>query len=188
MLNHNDSLAQLTTREIATVIGPKELDAQLILNIYSKCLETCRAAMTYYSPKYIFWYDTKSIPEELIRFYLKKKGKKTCIGNSRKDEKVPSGNVSNSPESVKETIRKAASDLEIMLSGRTTTEVKKSNPLAELLARMKREDIVGIRLNESGNLVVEYSGTSYVIMDNNLTDEQKEIKEFLQQCFFKKSK
>ncbi|CAG8758864.1 18504_t:CDS:2 [Gigaspora margarita] len=151
---------------MATVIGPKELDAQLILNIYSKCLET-------------FEFPEGEFNKLLAR--QKEKGwKKTCIENSRKDEKVPSSNVSNSPESVKETICKIASNLEIM--------VKKSNLLAELLARMKREDIVGIHLNASGNLVVEYSGTSYVVTDNNLTNNQKKIKEFLQQCFSKKSK
>lgn len=46
---------------------------------------------------------------------------------------------------------------------------------------MKKEGIVGIRLNASDNLVVEYGGTSQVVADNNLTDEQKEVKEFLQQ-------
>lgn len=45
---------------------------------------------------------------------------------------------------------------------------------------MKREGVVGIRLNANGNLEVEYSGTSQVVEDNNLTEEQKGIKEFFQ--------
>jgi len=47
---------------------------------------------------------------------------------------------------------------------------------------MKKEGIINISLNSNGNLVVEYSGSqSKIVADNNLTDEQKEVKEFFQQ-------
>ncbi|CAG8596953.1 27844_t:CDS:10 [Gigaspora margarita] len=42
-----------------------------------------------------------------------------------------------------------------------------------------KEGIINISLNPNDNLVVEYSGgQAQVVNDNNLTDEQKEIKEF----------
>jgi len=47
---------------------------------------------------------------------------------------------------------------------------------------MKKEGIVNISLNASGNLAIEYSGGQpQIANDNNLTDEQKEIKKFFQQ-------
>jgi len=47
---------------------------------------------------------------------------------------------------------------------------------------MKKEGIINISLNSNGNLVVEYSGSqSKIVADNNLTNEQKEIKEYFQQ-------
>ena len=68
-------------------------------------------------------------------------------------------------------------------SGKTTTETKqKYNPILEILKWMKKEGIINISLNSSGNLVVEYSGSQVqVVNDNNLSNEQKEIKEFFQQ-------
>src|SRR6185369_11281502 len=48
---------------------------------------------------------------------------------------------------------------------------------------MKKEGIAGISLNSSGNLVIEYSSSqAQVVNDNDLTTEQKEIKEFFQQA------
>ncbi len=47
---------------------------------------------------------------------------------------------------------------------------------------MKKEGIINISLNASGNLVIEYSGSqAQVVNDSDLTNEQKEIKEFFQQ-------
>ena len=68
------------------------------------------------------------------------------------------------------------------ITGQTTVTVAKKNPILELLNWMKKEGIINISLNSNGNLVVEYSGSqSKIVADNNLTDEQKEVKEFFQQ-------
>src|SRR5436305_4895166 len=45
---------------------------------------------------------------------------------------------------------------------------------------MKKEKITNISLNSSGNLVIEYGSRSSTLKDNELTSEQKEIKEFFQ--------
>ena len=46
---------------------------------------------------------------------------------------------------------------------------------------MKKEGITSISLNSSGNLVIEYGNLTKTVEDNNLTTEQREIKEFFQQ-------
>ena len=46
---------------------------------------------------------------------------------------------------------------------------------------MKKEGITKISLNQSGSLVIEYGNLTKTVEDNNLTDEQREIKEFFQQ-------
>ncbi|MCE8163776.1 MAG: hypothetical protein I3273_05840 [Candidatus Moeniiplasma glomeromycotorum] len=66
------------------------------------------------------------------------------------------------------------------LTGKTTTKKVKWNPLRELLKWMKREGITNISLNSQGNLVIEYDSGSSTLKDNELTKEQKEIKEFFQ--------
>ena len=45
---------------------------------------------------------------------------------------------------------------------------------------MKREGITNIKLNSAGNLVIEYGNLTQTVEDNDLTNEQKEIKEFFQ--------
>jgi hypothetical protein len=45
---------------------------------------------------------------------------------------------------------------------------------------MKREGITNISLNSQGNLVIEYGSRSSALKDDELTKEQKEIKEFFQ--------
>jgi len=45
---------------------------------------------------------------------------------------------------------------------------------------MKKEGIINISLNSQGNLVIEYGSRSSTLKDNELTSEQKEIKEFFQ--------
>ena len=51
----------------------------------------------------------------------------------------------------------------------------------KLLKLMKKEGIINISLNSNDNLIVEYSnGQVQIVNDNNLTKEQKEIKEFFQ--------
>ncbi|MCE8163568.1 MAG: hypothetical protein I3273_03545 [Candidatus Moeniiplasma glomeromycotorum] len=67
------------------------------------------------------------------------------------------------------------------LTGKTTRKKVKWNPLAELLKWMKREGIINISLNSNGNLVIEYrSNQNKIVADNDLSEQQKEIKEFLQ--------
>ncbi|MCE8159112.1 MAG: hypothetical protein I3270_01035 [Candidatus Moeniiplasma glomeromycotorum] len=66
------------------------------------------------------------------------------------------------------------------LTGKTKTKKVKWNPLRELLNWMKREGITNISLNSQGNLVIEYGSRSTTLKDNELTKEQKEIKEFFQ--------
>jgi len=46
---------------------------------------------------------------------------------------------------------------------------------------MKKEGITNISLNSSGNLVIEYCNLTKTVEDDNLTSEQREIKEFFQQ-------
>ena len=46
---------------------------------------------------------------------------------------------------------------------------------------MKKEGITDISLNASGNLVIEYGNLTKIVKDDNLTEEQREIKEFFQQ-------
>jgi hypothetical protein len=45
---------------------------------------------------------------------------------------------------------------------------------------MKREGIANISLNSQGNLVIKYGSRSTTLKDNELTKEQKDIKEFFQ--------
>jgi hypothetical protein len=59
----------------------------------------------------------------------------------------------------------------------------KTNAYAEILKWMEKEGITNLSLDPaSGKLVVEYGkNNSKIIEDNNLTPEQKEIKEFFKQ-------